>query len=214
MPKVIYLTGAPAAGKSSTTRLLAENIPDLLIWEYGARLTEYLKNRTSAVRSQEDLRSQSAGIVTPADVAAVDELLADFVDEHRSDRSIIIDSHPVTKEAYGFRVTAFSLEQIARLKPDEIWVVFASPEETRKRIANDPGGRPMISEEEARMHTGLQASVATTYGIITGSPVYLFDTGLSREALRAGSVCLNSFGAVAKWIWALVMPQPGLAGAR
>jgi hypothetical protein len=32
--------------------------------------------------------------------------------------------------------------------------------------------------------------------------------------LRAGSVCLNSFRAVAKWISALVMPQPGLAAAR
>jgi hypothetical protein len=31
---------------------------------------------------------------------------------------------------------------------------------------------------------------------------------------RAGSVCLNSFRAVAKWISALVMPQPGLAAAR
>jgi|APMI01.1.fsa_nt_gi hypothetical protein len=34
------------------------------------------------------------------------------------------------------------------------------------------------------------------------------------EEVRAGSVCLNSFGAVAKWIMALVMPQPGLSAAR
>ncbi|WP_376988010.1 hypothetical protein [Bosea sp. R86505] len=31
---------------------------------------------------------------------------------------------------------------------------------------------------------------------------------------RAGSVCLNSLRAVAKWISALAMPQPGLAAAR
>lgn len=31
---------------------------------------------------------------------------------------------------------------------------------------------------------------------------------------RAGSVDLNSFGAVAKWVSALVMPPPGLAAAR
>jgi hypothetical protein len=31
---------------------------------------------------------------------------------------------------------------------------------------------------------------------------------------RAGSVCLNSFGSVAKWISALVMPQPGLAATH
>ena len=41
MAKVIYLTGAPASGKSSTTRLLKERLADLEIWEYGAQLTEH-----------------------------------------------------------------------------------------------------------------------------------------------------------------------------
>jgi adenylate kinase len=185
MPKVIYLTGAPAAGKSSTTRILSEKTPDLLIWEYGARLTDYLKERSSAVRSQENLRAQLAKLVSPKDVEEVDKRLAAFVREHRSARSIIIDSHPVTKEAYGYRVTPFSLDQVARLEPDEIWVLFVGPEVTRERIKNDPAGRPMITEEEARMHTGLQASVATTYGIITGSPIYFFDTTHPREKLIA-----------------------------
>lgn len=185
MPKVIYLTGAPAAGKSSTTRLLAEQVPNLLVWEYGARLTEYLRARSSEVRRQDDLRSQSSDLVTPADVGAVDQLLAAFVQEHRSNQPVIIDSHPVTKETYGYRITAFSLDKIARLKPDEIWVLFASPDETRRRIANEPAGRPMITDEEARMHTALQASVAAVYGIITGAPVYLFDTALHRDDLVA-----------------------------
>lgn len=34
------------------------------------------------------------------------------------------------------------------------------------------------------------------------------------DAGRAGSVDLNSFGAVAKWVSALVMPPPGLAATR
>ena len=42
MPKVIYLTGAPASGKSSTTRMLADRVPGLRVWEYGARLTEHV----------------------------------------------------------------------------------------------------------------------------------------------------------------------------
>ena len=67
--------------------------------------------------------------------------------------------------------------------PDEIWVLFATPGETRRRIGNDSGGRPLITEEEARLHTALQASVAATYGIISAAPVYLFDTDLPREEL-------------------------------
>jgi len=183
MAKVVYLTGAPAAGKSSTTAMLANRLPDLLVWEYGARLTEYVKGRSPEVTAQDDLRTRSAGIVTPEDVAEVDRMLVAFVSEHRGKRPILIDSHSVTKEEYGYRITPFSLEQFAKLGPDEIWVLLASPEATRARIAADGRGRPMVSEEDARLHTALQASVAATYGMSLGRPIYLFDTTGSQSAL-------------------------------
>ncbi len=130
MPKVIYLTGAPAAGKSSTTRLLRERVPELLIWEHGAKLTAHCAARSSEVTGQHDLRARSAGLITLEDVAAVDEALLDFVDGQRSQRHIVIDSHPVTKEEWGYRITPFSFEQFARLHPDEIWCCTRVP---RKR---------------------------------------------------------------------------------
>ena len=185
MPKVIYLTGAPAAGKSSTTRMLAERMPGLLVWEYGARLTEHVMTKSTAVSSQNDLRANSGSVVTPQDVVEVDRALLAFVAGNRAERHVLIDSHPVTKEAYGYRITPFSLEQFARLAPDEIWVLYASPEETRRRIAVDDGGRPLVTEEEARTHTALQASVAATYGMAVGRPVYLFDTASPRDELVA-----------------------------
>lgn len=181
MPKVVYLTGAPASGKSSTTRLLSELVPNLLIWEYGAKLTEHIKRRVEGVITQNDLRAQSAGVISPGDVEEVDHALIAFVAENRASQNILIDSHPVTKEAYGYRITPFSLERFGQLAPDEIWVLFASPSETQRRIAADNGGRPMVSEEEARTHTALQASVAATYGMSLGRPVYFFDTAGSRD---------------------------------
>lgn len=183
MSKVVYLTGAPVAGKSSTTRLLAERVQGLLIWEYGAKLTEHCAARSAEAIRQDDLRARSAGIVTPEDVAAVDAALLAFIDEHRNTRNVLIDSHPVTKEEYGYRITPFSLKQFGQLRPDEIWVLYASPEETRRRIEADPGGRPMVSDEEARTHTMLQASVAATYGMAIRCPVYMFDTEGSRDVL-------------------------------
>jgi adenylate kinase len=183
MPNVVYLTGAPTAGKSSTTRLLTERVLGLLVWEYGARLTEHITARCSGVVHQDELRTRSASVVTPEDVTEVDRTLVAFVTEHRDKHPIVIDSHAVTKEEYGYRITPFSLDQFARLAPDEIWVLFASPEATRARIAADAAGRPMASEEEARMHTALQASVAATYGMSLGRPVYLFDTGSARDDL-------------------------------
>ena len=98
MPKVVYVTGAPAAGKSSTVRLLTDQMENVVVWEYGARLTEHVSARSSDVTGQDDLRAKSAGVVTPADVEEVDRSLLQFVEENRSHRSILIDSHPVTKE--------------------------------------------------------------------------------------------------------------------
>lgn len=185
MPRVVYLTGAPASGKSSTTELLRERIPGLLVWEYGARLTDHIKRRSESVVNQNDLRNLSAEVVTERDVEDVDGQLLAFVKGHRAKHNILIDSHPVTKEIFGFRLTPFSFARFAQLAPDEIWVLYASPEETRKRIANDDGGRPMVTEEEARMHTAIQASVAATYGMSLGLPVYLFDTAGPRSELVA-----------------------------
>ncbi len=176
MPKVVYLTGAPAAGKSSTMRMLSERVPGLLVWEYGARLTEHIRARDADLVNQDDLRSRSAGLVTPQDVAEVDAALLAYVDGNRSSNHVLIDSHPVTKETYGFRITPFSLDQFAQLAPDEIWVLYAGPEETMDRIGRDPAGRPQVTSEEARMHTMLQASVAATYGMSIRCPVYMFDT--------------------------------------
>lgn len=183
MPKVIYLTGAPAAGKSSTTRMLLGRVPGVEVWEYGARLTEHVRARDAGVTSQDDLRSRSAGLITPEDVAEVDAALLSYVRGRRGDHHIIIDSHAVTKEVFGFRITPFSLAQFADLAPDEIWVLFAGPEQTRDRIRREAGGRPLVSEEEARMHTMLQASVAATYGMSLRCPVYMFDTGAGQAEL-------------------------------
>lgn len=181
--KTIYLTGAPASGKSSTVKKLQNTVQPLEIWEYGARLTTYIQERDAGLKDQADLRAKSAGSVTPNDIETVDARLIAFVEEKRASSHIIIDTHPVTKEAYGFRITAFSLEQIQRLKPDEVWVLYTAPEVALNRIARDPQGRRSVTIEEARMHTAIQSCVAATYGIATGRPVYLFDTNRPQDEI-------------------------------
>ncbi|MDX8449633.1 ATP-binding protein [Mesorhizobium captivum] len=183
MSKVIYVTGAPAAGKSSTLQALRARIPGMEVWEYGERLTSYVRARSIDLVDQSELRAKSAQVVTPDDIVQLDGQLLEFVELRRGKVPVLIDSHPVTKEEYGFRITAFSENRVRDLAPDEIWVFFTSPEETRRRIQSESGGRPLPSEEEARMHTSLQASIAATYGIIVGAPVYLFDTAIDQETL-------------------------------
>lgn len=180
--KTIYLTGAPAAGKSTTAHLLRERVPALKVWEYGAELTRHAADR-AGVSGQHDLRRLSGQVITPEDVVSVDRELLKFVQLNRAASPIVVDSHPVTKEEYGFRITAFSHEQIKALDPDEIWVLFTSPTVAVDRINSAPDGRPLVDAEQARFHTTLQASVAASYGIITGKPVYLFDSNIDQHQL-------------------------------
>lgn len=146
------------------------------VFEYGERLRAYVTERSGASLAQADLRRESAQRITPADVEVVDRVLLEFVATARDRSHIIIDSHPVTKEDFGFRITPFALDQFARLRPTQVWVLYASPEATMQRIALDAQGRPTITAAEAAMHTHLQASVAATYGMQLGTAVHLFDT--------------------------------------
>ena len=184
MAKTVYLTGAPAAGKSSTAAALLDLIPGLEIWEYGKKLTDRVALR-AGLSSQSDLRTRSAQVVRPEDVEELDEELIAHVTKFRETRNILIDSHPVTKETYGFRVTAFSAEQLRRLDPDEIWVLYVTPEEVEKRLGVESGGRPKVTHEEARMHTIMQCSLATNYGVLVGKPVYIFDASEAGTVLAA-----------------------------
>ena len=173
---MIYLTGAPAAGKSTIAKLLAERVSPMEVFEYGERLRGYLARKSSDALVQADLRRESAGRIMPADVDAVDEILLDFVAEAQERAHVVIDSHPVTKKSFGFRITPFTLDQFAKLRPTQIWVLYASPETTLERIALNSQGRPTVTMAEAAFHTHLQASVAATYGMRVGTAVHLFDT--------------------------------------
>ncbi|SOB80704.1 adenylate kinase [Sphingomonas guangdongensis] len=183
MSKVIYVTGAPASGKSTTTKLLLERVEAVEVWEYGARLVEHLRKTGVDIADQDELREKSSRLAVAAAVDRVDDALLEFVGERRGRGHVVIDSHPVTREHHGFRITAFSHDRFRLLAPDEIWCFYTAPEVAVARIAADPRGRPMVDVETARMHTMLQASVAATYGIVAGCPVYLFDTDRDQESL-------------------------------
>lgn len=182
--KVIYLTGAPATGKSTLSRALARRIPDLRVFAYSEELRKLLQRKSGGPSlTEDDIRKQSARVVTAEDVVQLDQELVELVIRERGHRSVLIDSHPVTKEHYGFRVTGFDVSTIQRLNPDVLVCLYASAEVTRARIHSDAMGRPLPTAFESDMHTHLQAAVATQYGVITGKPVYLFDSSCSQEQL-------------------------------
>ena len=173
--QVIYLTGAPAAGKSSVAERLIQAITPLEVFNYGQEFTKYLSEKIKREVQQDKVRGESARLITPEDVASMDRILMEKVRTLRTRTHFMIDTHAVTKEDYGFRVTPFSLQQFAELRPTMIVVLYTSPDVAINRISDDPGGRPMITAFESGLHTAMQASVALSYGTSLGLPVYFLD---------------------------------------
>lgn len=56
--------------------------------------------------------------MTSDDVKELDGQLVAWVTAECARRPIVIDSHPVTKENFGFRVTRFSQDRVRELAPD------------------------------------------------------------------------------------------------
>lgn len=184
MGRVIYVTGAPATGKSSVCKSIATMTRSVEVFCYSERLRDYVNQKTRRSVDEVEIRQLSAGLIEPADVEAVDTLLLGVVDTaHAGETHLLIDSHPVTKEHYGFRVTPFSIAQVQRLEIDAIICLYASAEVLRERIRADAQGRPLPSDDDLKLHVELQAAVATQYAVLTGKPCYLIDSNIPKEVL-------------------------------
>lgn len=173
--EIIYLTGPPASGKSTLVALLQEKIERLLAFSYSDALADYVSRRDERTLTRRDVRKKSASVVSPEDIEAVDASLSEFVDRHRRSSHIIIDSHAVTKESYGFRVTPFSLGKLGDIRPTRIVALYTEPQVVVDRIQSAPDGRPAISQFEAICHCSLQCGVALVYGVDLGIPIHFYE---------------------------------------
>ena len=102
-------------------------------------------------------------------------------------RALIIDTHQVTIESYGFRIVPFDPGALIRLAPTEIWFMAASPEETLRRISESAKGRPLPSLHQAALHTSLQLSLAVEYAAVLGVEMHAFDFDSGKTALDAAT---------------------------
>ncbi len=175
MYPVIYLTGAPASGKSTLARNLLEEVKDLAVFAYSEELRKHVGGKLDRQLSEDDIRAMSAQVVTAADVRELDQILQEKIRSGRQQRPFLIDSHAVTKEAYGFRVTSFDTSTLQAIGPTCIISLYVPVATTLQRISSDPMGRPTVSAEEAQMHSQLQNGLAAQYGVLAGCPVYLLD---------------------------------------
>lgn len=185
MGKIIYLTGAPATGKSTLTARVAAYAKDVEVFTYSLELARVTSARVGQL-TQNDMREQSAKIITREDVALVDEQLIDKATSFRQrDGFLVVDSHPVTIEKFGFRVTPFTKEMLSRLSPDVITCLYADAATLEARIKADAAGRPLPSRVDLNRHVDLQCQVAWTYAFESGASLYFLDAALPGHDVMA-----------------------------
>jgi adenylate kinase len=173
MGRVIYFTGVPSAGKTTLCEHLVKLVPETNHFRFGRELTTEL-NAVSTV-TQEGLRSGTAHVSTPDIVSKIDERAISRANELRASKNFILDTHALTSEAYGFRLTAMSLDQIRRLAPDFIVCVTAFPSTILSRLKSAPMGRPMLNEDQLRQQAHLQQSLVVTYSTACNVPAYFLE---------------------------------------
>ena|SRR3989442_11790189 len=119
--------------------------------DYGQLLLRR-KQREGSDVNYEQLREQSGAIVSPADVTTTDDWVIEEIGRLRASSHVLIDSHALTRESYGFRAIPFSRRQLENLSLDVVIALRCDPHVLIARIELDPGGRRELTTELLRGH--------------------------------------------------------------
>lgn len=125
------------------------------------------KNLTSPV-DQILLRGGTGNIVSKEDIAAVNSEMVEWSNAARALKMVLIDTHQVTLESYGFRVAPFNEQELRLLGITDVLLLVAPDEIVVSRIEAKHGGRRVPSLFQAKIHAESQLQVAISYSVLAG----------------------------------------------
>lgn len=197
--KVVMLTGAAGTGKSTLAAECAARIQPLHKIDFGQLLLDAKRKQGHPDLTYDQLRTLSANIITSEDVRAADSAFIESLPALRARTNVLIDSHAVTRESFGYRITHYSFDDLRRIAFDAIMITYCNPDVWLERRSRDPQGRPELSQFEVQHHMALQEAVGLNYAISCGCPCYVLDTTSQNPAMLTDRVreIIRSIGGVA-----------------
>ncbi|MGI8426323.1 MAG: ATP-binding protein [Actinomycetota bacterium] len=171
------MTGVPGVGKTTVCSMLAAQYPGRYCHvSFGKLILEALESGERAL-SYSGLRREVSKFVTPAVIERATRLLEERARSAEPTIWTVVDSHAVSQDWYGYRVTADGPRYFAVIRYKAIVNLFANAGAVLNRTVLDRAGRHALSEKELELHSGLQAAVSICYGSLSECPVFFVDAG-------------------------------------
>ncbi len=148
--ETILITGIAAVGKSTLSRKIG-NTPGFKAFEYGVELFNQAAQKHPKI-SHSETRSHSEIYISDEDIRNTDEALQLFIQKYRNEYNVVIDSHAVSKESYGFRSEPFTLGELQKANFSRIVCLYCEPKIILERTKNNPEGRPTLTIQEAEFY--------------------------------------------------------------
>jgi adenylate kinase len=180
--KVLLVTGLPASGKTTLVQLLEKKVHPIRHVNFGRLILE-VRQHTDPTATHDQLRASPTTTASVDYIQQARELLLQVVRNERDATNIVIDSHAVSADDYGFRVTPDSHSFLQELRLDAILILQVDYQELYSRLNKDKSGRRQVSLSRLQSYQSLQDSVAIAYSVVTGCPVFAIDANDTPSAV-------------------------------
>src|SRR5579884_2111149 len=151
MRKVLLLTGVPAVGKTTLAKKVEEAISPIHTISFGEMILE-VRRHDAPGSTYEELRRNPTREANIDLIGRATAFLIERISQLRSSTNVLIDSHAVAKDEYGFRITPDSQSTLQQFNWDAIVILHAKHEDVAARINLRATGRRQVTPDEVATH--------------------------------------------------------------
>jgi adenylate kinase len=177
---IALLTGVPGVGKTAVAASLQAEAPDIVqALGFGRLVFAAVRARLAKAIDYDYFRAHSADLVGSADIAAAtSDLLATAAAVDARSQLLILDSHAVSYENYGFRGTPDSPDVLRKLSYSLIVHLHAEPSVVLRRLAHRSGTNGSeLGPSDVATISQLQLSASVFYAATLGCPLHVVGAG-------------------------------------